>query len=107
MPEGASPNISVKIANLGAQAEARVCDVGDPAEAEFGNGIASRWPQRDREELALPDSGDRETRVALAVTVDAPFGPVAITDRSTSKLTSSPRSSSRRSSWPGRPERTV
>ena len=47
--------------------------------AEFGNGIASRWTIRDREELRLPDGGDGETRAALSVTVDAPLGPVGFT----------------------------
>lgn len=46
---------------------------------EFGNAVASRWPIADREELRLPDAGDGETRAALAVTVDAPVGPVGLT----------------------------
>jgi endonuclease/exonuclease/phosphatase family metal-dependent hydrolase len=46
----------------------------DPS-VEFGNAIASRWPISDREVLTLPEHGD-ETRVALSVTIDAPFGPV-------------------------------
>ena len=46
---------------------------------EFGNTVASRWPIRERTELRLPDSGDGETRAALSVTVDAPFGPVGFT----------------------------
>lgn len=48
-------------------------------DAEFGNAVASRWPIVDREELALPDAGDNETRAALSVTVQAPFGAVGIT----------------------------
>ena len=48
-------------------------------ELEFGNAIASRWPQSAREVSALPDGGDGETRVALTVDVDAPFGPVSLT----------------------------
>lgn len=47
--------------------------------ASFGNAIASRWPILDREELRLPDRGDPETRAALSVTVDAPFGEVSFT----------------------------
>jgi len=48
-------------------------------EAEFGNAVASRWPIADREELRLPDGGDAETRAALSVTVESPFGPVGLT----------------------------
>lgn len=43
---------------------------------EVGNAVASRWPIGAREELRLPESGDGERRAALAVTVEAPFGPV-------------------------------
>jgi endonuclease/exonuclease/phosphatase family metal-dependent hydrolase len=50
----------------------------DPS-LEFGNALASRWPIRDRETLQLPDAGDEEQRVALSVTVEAPFGPVGFT----------------------------
>jgi endonuclease/exonuclease/phosphatase family metal-dependent hydrolase len=46
---------------------------------DFGNAIASRWPIIAREELVLPESGDGETRAALAVEVEAPFGPVGFT----------------------------
>ncbi len=46
---------------------------------DFGNAVASRWPITDREELKLPDSGDGETRAALSVDVDAPFGAVGFT----------------------------
>jgi endonuclease/exonuclease/phosphatase family metal-dependent hydrolase len=49
----------------------------DPTLA-FGNGVATRWPISDREELRLPDGGDAEQRVALAVTVDAPIGPICL-----------------------------
>jgi endonuclease/exonuclease/phosphatase family metal-dependent hydrolase len=45
----------------------------------FGNGVASRWPIVDREAVALPDAGDAETRSALCVRVDAPFGPLHFT----------------------------
>jgi len=45
----------------------------------FGNAVASRWPIADRAVLELPSSGDGETRTALSVTVEAPFGPVALT----------------------------
>lgn len=43
----------------------------------YGNAIASRWPMVDRAELPLPDAGDDERRIALSVTVDAPFGPLS------------------------------
>ncbi len=46
---------------------------------EVGNAVASRWPIRDREELRLPGTGDFETRAALSVEVDAPFGPLSFT----------------------------
>ena len=45
----------------------------------FGNAVASRFPIRSRNEIALPDAGDGETRAALSVTVEAPFGDVSIT----------------------------
>ncbi len=48
-------------------------------EFQFGNAIASRWPIRDRESLALPDAHDSETRAALSVTVDSPHGPIGFT----------------------------
>jgi endonuclease/exonuclease/phosphatase family metal-dependent hydrolase len=48
-------------------------------DADFGNAVASRWPITDRFELRLPDGGDGETRAALSVTVDAPFGLVGVT----------------------------
>jgi len=53
---------------------------GEPdVHGEVGNALASRWPIADREEGKLPESGDGETRAALSVTVDAPFGPVGFT----------------------------
>jgi endonuclease/exonuclease/phosphatase family metal-dependent hydrolase len=48
--------------------------VGRKNGIEFGNAVASRWPISDREVLMLPDGGDPETRCALSVTIDAPFG---------------------------------
>jgi len=45
---------------------------------EFGNAVASRWPISDREVLELPGGRD-EQRVALNVTIDAPFGPLSFT----------------------------
>jgi endonuclease/exonuclease/phosphatase family metal-dependent hydrolase len=45
---------------------------------EFGNAVASRWPVTDREVLELPGESD-ERRVALNVTIDAPFGPLTFT----------------------------
>jgi endonuclease/exonuclease/phosphatase family metal-dependent hydrolase len=47
------------------------------AEFEFGNAVASRWPLVAREEQPLPDRGDGETRAALHVEIDAPFGRLA------------------------------
>lgn len=44
---------------------------------EFGNAVASRWPLVGREEQRLPDRGDAETRAALHVDIEAPFGPLA------------------------------
>ena len=48
---------------------------------EFGNAIAARWPLSERDVLALPDTGDGETRSALTVTVSAPgpVGPFSVT----------------------------
>ena len=46
---------------------------------EFGNTVASRWSIRERRALRLPDAGDGETRAAISVTVDAPFGAVGFT----------------------------
>ena len=43
----------------------------------FGNAVASRWPILSRRELKLPDRGDGETRAALTVEIDAPFGPLS------------------------------
>src|SRR5438132_14261824 len=40
---------------------------------EFGNAVASRWPITDCEVIELPGERD-ERRVALSVTIDAPFG---------------------------------
>jgi endonuclease/exonuclease/phosphatase family metal-dependent hydrolase len=45
----------------------------------FGNAVASRWRIADRETLALPDADDGETRAALSVTVESPFGPLGFT----------------------------
>lgn len=46
---------------------------------EFGNAVCSRWPIVAREETRLPDNGDDEHRVALSVTIDAPFGALSVT----------------------------
>lgn len=51
----------------------------DRPHLQFGNAIASRWPIIDREEIRLPDRGDWESRAALSVTVDSPFGPIGLT----------------------------
>ncbi len=45
---------------------------------KFGNAVASRWPVTDSEILELPGERD-ELRVALNVTIDAPFGPLSFT----------------------------
>ena len=46
---------------------------------QFGNAIASRWPIVDREEIRLPDRGNWESRAALSVTVDSPYGSIGFT----------------------------
>lgn len=46
---------------------------------DFGNAIASRWPISEQETLVLPDAGDDDRRVALGVTIQAPFGALAFT----------------------------
>jgi endonuclease/exonuclease/phosphatase family metal-dependent hydrolase len=43
---------------------------------EFGNGVASRWPITDKHPLTLPDGGDYERRIVLAVRVASPWGPL-------------------------------
>ena len=48
-------------------------------EVEFGNAVAARWPITDREVLVLPDLDTGETRCAVSVTADAPFGEVSFT----------------------------
>lgn len=61
------------------------CDFAAAAEfwmdgtMRYGNALASRWPIRDREEIGLPHDGAGETRVALSVTIDAPFGELSFT----------------------------
>lgn len=42
----------------------------------FGNGVLSRFPIEERHELQLPDAGDVETRAALTLLLNAPFGPL-------------------------------
>jgi endonuclease/exonuclease/phosphatase family metal-dependent hydrolase len=51
----------------------------DRTHLQFGNAIASRWPVTDVEEVRLPDRGDWETRAALSVTIDSPYGPIGLT----------------------------
>jgi endonuclease/exonuclease/phosphatase family metal-dependent hydrolase len=51
----------------------------DRKHLQFGNAIASRWPILDREEIRLPDRGDWESRAALSVTIDSPYGPIGFT----------------------------
>lgn len=48
-------------------------------EMNFGNAIASRWPISDREVVQLPTAETDETRCALSVTIDAPFGDLSFT----------------------------
>jgi endonuclease/exonuclease/phosphatase family metal-dependent hydrolase len=48
-------------------------------EREFGNAVASRWSVAGREVLQLPDVDTNEGRVALSVTIDAPFGELSFT----------------------------
>jgi endonuclease/exonuclease/phosphatase family metal-dependent hydrolase len=47
-------------------------------EKEFGNAVASRWPIADSDVAELPGERD-ERRIALSVTIDAPFGPLSFT----------------------------
>ena len=47
--------------------------------ADFGNAVASRWPIAKSEVQQLPDFGNSETRAALSVTLDAPFGALGFT----------------------------
>jgi endonuclease/exonuclease/phosphatase family metal-dependent hydrolase len=51
----------------------------DRKHLQFGNAIASRWPIIDREEIRLPDRGDWETRAALSVDIESPFGTIGFT----------------------------
>ncbi len=46
-------------------------------ELSFGNAVASRWPLLSRCEIVLPHAGDAETRAAITVGVQAPFGVVS------------------------------
>ena len=48
-------------------------------ELDFGNAVASRWPILEAEVQRLPDRGDGETRAALHVDLQAPFGRLAFT----------------------------
>lgn len=47
--------------------------------ADFGNAVASRWPIGRRETLELPGTESGETRAAISVSVEAPFGTVGFT----------------------------
>ena len=51
----------------------------DRTHLRFGNAIASRWPVLASEEIRLPDRGDWESRAALCVTVDSPYGQIGLT----------------------------
>ncbi len=51
----------------------------DRKHLQFGNAIASRWPIVDREEIRLPDRGDWESRAALSVTIESPYGAIGFT----------------------------
>jgi endonuclease/exonuclease/phosphatase family metal-dependent hydrolase len=57
-----------------ATAHAPAVDFWRDPSARFGNAIASRWPIVEQEVTKLPDAGDGERRVALAATLEAPFG---------------------------------
>ena len=46
---------------------------------DFGNAVGSRWPILEAETQRLPDRGDGETRAALHVDIDSPFGRLAFT----------------------------
>ena len=56
----------------------RATSWGEPP-LEFGNAVASRWPVSDSEVLQLPHSDKDETRCAVTVTIDAPFGELSFT----------------------------
>jgi endonuclease/exonuclease/phosphatase family metal-dependent hydrolase len=58
---------------------ARAVEFWNDPELAFGNSIASRWPLEERDELALPDDGDGEKRVALSATIASPHGPISFT----------------------------
>lgn len=49
------------------------------SDMDFGNAVASRWPISDREAIDLPQHGNDETRCAISVTIDAPFGELSFT----------------------------
>ena len=57
----------------------RASDFWLDREYTFGNAVASRWPIVARQELALPDRGDGETRSALTVEIEAPVGLISFT----------------------------
>jgi endonuclease/exonuclease/phosphatase family metal-dependent hydrolase len=50
------------------------------SEGGFGNAVASRWPIVEDHKVILPhpSPANAERRVAVAATIDAPFGPVAV-----------------------------
>jgi endonuclease/exonuclease/phosphatase family metal-dependent hydrolase len=56
-----------------------VMTLPDRTHLQFGNAIASRWPIVDSEQVRLPDRGDWESRAALCVTVNSPYGPIGLT----------------------------
>jgi endonuclease/exonuclease/phosphatase family metal-dependent hydrolase len=58
---------------------ARAVDFWKNRALAFGNAAASRWPILERSELALPDAGDGEKRVALSIATRAPAGVLSLT----------------------------
>jgi endonuclease/exonuclease/phosphatase family metal-dependent hydrolase len=46
---------------------------------QFGNAIASRWPIKHTEIVALPDLDTNEDRCAISANIEAPFGDLSFT----------------------------
>jgi endonuclease/exonuclease/phosphatase family metal-dependent hydrolase len=77
MRDGGFDQVGELLAGLPYEIEfARASMWGD---REFGNAVASRWRISDKEVVSLPDLDTNEGRVALSVTVDAPFGELSLT----------------------------
>ena len=56
----------------------RASDFWGPSGGAFGNAVASRWPLAERRAVSLPDRGDGETRAAIGVRIEAPFGTLSV-----------------------------